>query len=317
MPAFDTRANAVRFEEQNSVLDVSRCALCPRGCGVDRTADKRGACGEGADMRISRIALHPYEEPVICGTYGAGTVFFCGCSLGCVYCQNKDISHGECEGKIMSPKELASAMLELQSKGAACIDLVTPTHFTHGVIQALKIAKGKLNIPVVYNTSGYERVEVLRELEGLVDVYMPDFKYASSELAAKYSAAPDYPEVAERALAEMYRQVGKYEYSDDGILKRGVLVRHLVLPSCRKDSIEVLRKIAATVDAENILLSLMSQYTPDFALDTPCSELHRRITRFEYDSVVSVAEELGFDGFIQHISSASAKYTPDFKGGRE
>ena len=159
--------------------------------------------------------------------------------------------------------------------------------------------------------------ETLEATKKFIADYMPDFKYASAELAAKYSAAPDYCKVAERALAEMYRQVGKYKYSSDKTLTRGVLIRHLVLPSCRKDSIEVLHRIAKTVPAENVLLSLMSQYTPDFALDTPHKELYRRITRFEYDSVLSVAEELGFDGFVQHASSASAKYTPDFVGGEK
>ena len=296
---------------------MSSCKLCPRECGVNRLDGERGICGESAEIRVSRISLHPYEEPAISGKRGAGTIFFCGCSLGCVYCQNKAISRGECEGQIMTPEELARAMLDLQEKGAACIDLVTPTHFSHGVAAALRLIKNKLNIPVVYNTSGYEKVQTLKALDGLVDVYMPDFKYASAELAAKYSAAPDYCKVAERALAEMYRQVGKYKYSSDKTLSRGVLIRHLVLPSCRKDSIEVLHRIAKTVPAENVLLSLMSQYTPDFALDTPHKELHRRITRFEYDSVLSVAEELGFDGFVQHASSASAKYTPDFVGGEK
>ena len=306
-----------KTDETAESLDVSSCKLCPRECGVNRLDGERGICGESAEIRVSRISLHPYEEPAISGKRGAGTIFFCGCSLGCVYCQNKAISRGECEGQIMTPEELARAMLDLQEKGAACIDLVTPTHFSRGVAAALRLVKNKLNIPVVYNTSGYERVQTLKALDGLVDVYMPDFKYASAELAAKYSAAPDYCEVAERALAEMYRQTGKYKYSSDKTLTRGVLIRHLVLPACRKDSIEVLHRIAKTVPAENVLLSLMSQYTPDFALDTPHKELHRRITRFEYDSVLSVAEELGFDGFVQHASSASAKYTPDFVGGEK
>ena len=297
--------------------DVSGCKICPRECGAKRAMGERGRCGESAEIRVSRISLHPYEEPVICGERGAGTIFFCGCPLGCVYCQNKAISRGECEGQTMTPEELADAMLDLQNQGAACIDLVTPTHFASGIVKALKLVKNKLNIPVVYNTSGYERVQTLKALEGLVDVYMPDFKYSSAEFAAKYSDAPDYPEVAEKALAEMYRQTGKYEYSSDKTLTRGVLIRHLVLPSCRKDSISVLHRIAKTVPTCDVLLSLMSQYTPDFALDTPHKELHRRITRFEYDSVVRVAEELGFDGFVQHASSASAKYTPDFGGGEK
>ena len=168
---------------------------------------------------------------------------------------------------------------------------------------------------MVYNSSGYENVDSLRRLDGLVDIYLPDFKYFSSELAKKYSAAPDYPEVAQKAIAEMYRQVGKYEYSKDepSILSRGLIVRHLVLPSCRADSIALLKKLSEIVPAKDILLSLMSQYTPEFALDTPYKELHRRITTFEYEQVVKCAEELGFDGFIQARSSASSGFTPDFK----
>lgn len=314
MQVCDTRADKAKTVKQNSIFDLASCAMCPRRCGVDRTRGERGVCGEGYEMRVSRISLHPYEEPVISGSGGAGTVFFCGCPMGCVYCQNKDISRGECEGEIFSPEQLADAMLSLQKRGAECIDLVTPTHFSHGVAEALRLVKDKLEIPVVYNTSGYERVETLQQLEGLVDVYMPDFKYASAKIASRYSSAPDYSEAACAALAEMYRQVGKYEYSETGMLKRGVLIRHLVLPSCRKDSIEVLRFIAQAVPVGDVLLSLMSQYTPDFAFDAPYEELHRRITRFEYDSVVRAAEQYGFDGFVQHLSSASAKYTPDFKG---
>lgn len=297
------------------MLDASNCRMCPRECGVDRTRGESGVCGAGEAAVVSRIALHPYEEPVICGERGAGTIFFSGCSLGCVYCQNKEISRGESRGEEYSAQGLAEAMLSLEREGASCIDLVTPTHYAHVIVPALKIARRTLSVPVVYNTSGYERVETLKELEGLVDVYMPDFKYASSELAKKYSSAPDYPAVAAEALREMYRQVGACEYGEDGMLKRGIIVRHLVLPGARKDSIEVLKTVAGAVPAGDVLLSLMSQYTPDFALDTPYGELHRRITKFEYDSVLRVAEELGFDGFMQYPSSASSKYTPDFKGG--
>ena len=263
-------------------------------------------------MRISRIALHPYEEPPISGKNGSGTIFFCGCSLGCVFCQNRSISRGESEGRIYTPEQLGEAMLELERQGATNINLVTPTHFVFGIREALMSVRDALTVPVVYNTSGYELVESLRLLEGLVDVYMPDFKYVSPKLSADYSHAPDYNCVAVRALAEMYRQVGEYRYGEDGTLKRGMIVRHLVLPSCRADSIQVLHTLADILPTDKILISLMSQYTPDFALDSPHKNLHRRLTRFEYDSVAEVALTLGFDGFMQGRSSATSVYTPDF-----
>ncbi len=289
-----------------------RCFDCPRKCGADREKGERGICREGASMRISRIGLHMYEEPPISGERGSGTVFFCGCSLGCVFCQNRDISRGDVGGKLYTPNDLADACLALQDAGAANINLVTPTHFSSEVIRTLELLKPRLKIPVAYNTSGYERVEVLKSLEGLVDIYMPDFKYASSTLSSDYSHAPDYPEVAISAIREMLLQVGAYKYGEDGMLKSGVLVRHLVLPSCRADSIDALRTLAEAVPPSEILISLMSQYTPDFALDCEYKNLHRRLTSFEYSSVVSAAEELGFDGFIQDISSARADYTPNF-----
>lgn len=292
---------------------MSKCELCPRSCGADREHGERGICGEGAQMRISRIALHPYEEPPISGRHGSGTVFFCGCSLGCIFCQNRDISRGKAEGRIYTEAELADEMLRLQSMGAENINLVTATHFADRVAKTLELVRDRLNIPVVYNTSGYERVETLRRFEGLVDVYMPDFKYASSELAKKYSSAHDYPQVASAALSEMYRQVGKYAYGEDGMLKKGVLVRHLVLPGARRDSAEVLTRLAELLPVDGILLSLMRQYTPDFAYDAPFPELHRRITSFEYISVLRVAEELGFEGFTQSADAASRDYTPSFK----
>ena len=296
---------------------MSLCNLCPRKCNIDRSKGSIGYCKEGDALRIARIAPHHFEEPPISGSRGSGTVFFSGCSLCCLFCQNKDISRQGGSGKIINDNELYEQILCLAEQGVHNINLVTPTHFLHRIIPLLEKLKksGQLHIPVVYNSSGYENVDSLRRLDGLVDIYLPDFKYFSSELAKKYSAAPDYPEVAQKAIAEMYRQVGKYEYSKDepSILSRGLIVRHLVLPSCRADSIALLKKLAEIVPVKDILLSLMSQYTPEFALDTPYKELHRRITTFEYEQVVKCAEELGFDGFIQARSSASSGFTPDFK----
>ena len=258
--------------------------------------------------------LHRWEEPPISGERGSGAIFFCGCNLRCVFCQNKTISRGGGNRKELSEDELISLMLKLRDAGAHNINLVTPTHFADTLARVLERVKPDLGIPVVYNTSGYESLETLKLLDGLVDVYLPDFKYASSELAAKYSSAPDYPEIATSALREMHRQVGKVTFDSDGRITKGVIVRHLVLPSHRKDSIEVLRLIADTVPISDIKLSLMSQYTPEFALDTPFKNLHRKLTSFEYNSVLEHAISLGFDGYFQSLSSATSKYTPNFEG---
>lgn len=291
---------------------MKSCELCPRLCRADRERGETGYCGQTAEIRICRAAPHFFEEPPISGENGSGTVFFAGCSLGCVYCQNKDISRASAQGRVVNPSELADIFLELEQSGVHNINLVTPTHFADGVRSALELCRHKLKIPVVYNTSGYERVETLRTLDGLVDIYLPDFKYASSDVARKYSHAPDYPEVAASALLEMFRQTGKYKYGGDRMLESGVVVRHLVLPSNRKESILALDTLSRLLPVKDILLSLMSQYTPEFALDTEFSELHRRLTTFEYNSVLSHALELGFDGFMQGRASASSIYTPSF-----
>ncbi len=292
------------------------CNLCPRACGVSREGEHIGVCGEKNEIRVSRIAPHRFEEPPISGTRGSGTVFFSGCSLHCIYCQNRDISRVGGKGRAVSADGLYREILALAELGVHNINLVTAAHFVHllaPVLEKLRTS-GDLKIPIVYNSSGYEKVEALRRLDGLVDIYLPDFKYASGELAAKYSHAPDYPAVAETAIVEMYRQVGKYRYSPDepALLARGLVVRHLVLPSHRADSIAVLRRLSEILPADGFLLSLMSQYTPDFALDTPYKSLHRRVTTFEYMSVADEATRLGLDGFMQAKTSASADFTPDF-----
>ncbi|MBQ9151088.1 MAG: radical SAM protein, partial [Clostridia bacterium] len=287
---------------------MSGCTLCPRLCGARREAGERGVCAQGAEIRVARAALHPFEEPCISGSRGSGTVFFVGCSLRCAFCQNRAISRGEEAGKTLTPRQLADLFLDLEAQGAHNINLVTPTHFADGIGEALAMAKTRLSIPVVWNSSGYERVETLRRLVGLVDVYMPDFKYASASSARRYSDAADYPAVAEAALIEMYRQVGCAQTDADGLLRRGLLVRHLVLPGNRQDSMAVLTRLSELLPVDGILLSLMSQYTPEFATDSPHRELHRPVTTFEYQSVLSHAEALGFNGFMQHKSSASSHY---------
>ena len=289
---------------------MKECTLCPRKCRADRDGGKVGFCGVTSKMRIARAAPHFFEEPCLSGEKGAGTIFFSGCSLGCVYCQNYDVSH-RAKGYEITENELYDLMFSLKNQVVHCIDLVTPTHFTDKIIPVLEKAKPALNIPVVWNCGGYESVETLKMLDGLVDVYLPDFKYASPELAKIYSGAEDYPEVAQSALAEMYRQVGKFEIDEDGIAKRGVIVRHLVLPSHRNDTEEVLKIIAKVLPVQDIRLSLMSQYTPEF-LHGDFRELSRRVTTFEYNRAVDTAIALGFEGYFQERSSASAAYTPDF-----
>ena len=294
---------------------MSKCDVCPRNCNADRDAGQVGFCGQGADIRVARYGLHFFEEPPISGKRGSGTIFFSGCSLRCVFCQNREISRGEGLGANMSVSELCDVMLDLQARGAHNINLVTPTHFTEKIREALLRVKGsgELKIPVVWNSSGYEKVGELSHLCGLVDIYMPDFKYCSQELGKKYSSAADYAEVATEALCEMYRQVGEYKYGDDGMLARGLLVRHLVLPGERRDSMAVLDHLAKILPADKILLSVMSQYTPEFAGDCEYKNLHRRVTSFEYSSVVEHSEKLGFEGFVQGKGSATSNYTPDFK----
>ena len=275
-------------------MSEKMCGLCPRRCRVDRAAGEVGFCGVGSEVVVARTMLHMWEEPPISGTHGSGAVFFSGCSLRCVFCQNKPISHST-KGETVDEKGLVSIMLDLQSRGAHNINLVTPTHFADKIASALEKAKPMLKIPVVYNCGGYESVDTLRRFDGLVDIYLPDYKYASGELASEYSAAPDYPEVASAALREMVRLVGAPIFGSDGMLKRGVIVRHLVLPSTRRDSMKVLDRIADAAGVSNVRLSLMSQYTPDFAEDCNIACLHRKVTSFEYDSVLDYAEKLGFD----------------------
>ncbi len=288
------------------------CDQCPRHCHVERGENIHGFCGVGSEFSVARVALHPWEEPPISGTNGSGTIFFCGCNLRCVFCQNRDISRGNV-GEQMSAEQLRDAMLSLQERGAHNINLVTPSHYTNELAVLLASVKPQLKIPVVWNSSSYESAESLRRLDGLVDIYLPDFKYYSAQLAASYSAAPDYFDVSSNALREMLRQTGMPSIDDNGLMVRGVIVRHLILPACRTDSIDILHALHEQFGADAFLLSLMGQYTPDFAQDVPYPNLKRRLTTFEYDSVQRVANDLGFVGFSQALTSASASFTPKFK----
>lgn len=304
---------------------MSQCFDCPRNCGADREAGKLGFCSVGAQFVVAKAMLHHWEEPCISGAGGAGTVFFSGCNLRCVYCQNCDISRGG-TGRTVSDGELEKMIFDLVDSGAECIEFVTPTHYTTRLAGLLERIKPSLGVPVVWNSGGYEKVVSLRMLDGLVDVYLPDFKYFSSDIAQKYSSAPDYCKTALDCVKEMVRQVGKPQFEGNDspdsqkTIKKGVIIRHLALPSHREDSAEILRLLAREIGSDNVLLSLMSQYTPDFHKDMHragiiphlYSPLCRKLTTFEYSYVSNVATELGFDGYFQQRSSATKNYTPDF-----
>ena len=284
------------------------CTLCPRRCGAERTAEAGGGfCRMPAGLRVARAMLHRWEEPPISGRNGAGTVFFSGCTLGCVYCQNGDISAGGF-GKDISTARLREIFEELIAQGAHNIELVTPTHFLPWILPALT---PRLPVPVVYNCGGYERVETLRALEGLVDVYLPDLKYADGALAAELSGAADYFPVACEAIREMFRQVGPYVL-EDGLLTRGVVIRHLVLPGYLDNTRQVLDWIAETFGPGDVLVSLMSQYTPT---NNMTGRLARRVTAAEYRAAAAYMRNCGItDGFVQERTSAEEAYTPAFDG---
>lgn len=286
---------------------MAKCYACPRECGADRD-EKRGYCGAGNEILIAKTMVHRFEEPPISGTRGSGAIFFGGCNLGCVYCQNAEISM-RAAGRPTTAAELEKIIFDLEANGVHNIDLITAAHFVPYLAPILEKVKPKLSIPIVYNSGGYEKPETLRLLDGLVDVYLPDYKYRSAELAKKFSFAPDYPEVAEAALEEMTRQQPEFVTDGSGIAKRGVIVRHLVLPAHRDDSIAVMRLLADRFPS--VKLSLMRQYTPEFNR-SEYRELNRRVTSFEYKSVVDEAVRLGLDGFTQDASSATAAFTPDF-----
>ena len=289
------------------------CNLCPRECDVDRGLGKIGFCKVPNRIKVARAELHFWEEPCISGEEGSGTVFFSGCNLRCVYCQNRKIAEGV-YGKEITVDRLAAVFLELQEKGANNINLVTPSHYVIQIIDALKIAKTKgLEIPVVYNSSAYEKVETLKLLEGLVDVYLPDFKYMDENLSEKYSRARNYPDVAKKAIKEMVRQVGNAKFNDKDMLIKGVVVRHLVLPGYVEDSKKVIKYLYETYK-NDIYISILSQFTPLEGLEN-YPEINRKLNEEEYDEVVDYAIELGVEnGFIQEGDVAKESFIPDFDG---
>jgi len=292
-------------------MNGTACTLCPRRCGVNRVVSTRGVCKSGAHISVARASLHMWEEPCLSHTNGSGTVFFTGCNLGCVYCQNEKISRGDA-GKEVSPERLSEIFFALKDEGAHNINLVTPTHFLPEILQAIARAKNQnIGIPFVYNCGGYESEDALKQADGLIDIYLPDFKYMDESLATRYSNAPDYPSVAKKALAEMVRQQPECVFKEDGLIKRGVIVRHLLLPGALKNAKAVLYYLYTTYKNQ-IYISIMNQFTPTANL-VFVPELARRVTAREYDALVAYAVSLGItQAFVQEGSAADESFIPDF-----
>ncbi len=290
----------------------NKCHLCPRDCGADRKAGQAGICGvAGENIWAARAGLHMWEEPCISGETGSGTIFFSGCPLRCVYCQNYHIASSEI-GMEISVGRLTEIMLELQEKGAQNINLVTPTHYTPEIVTAVTEARRQgLHLPIVYNCSGYEKVETLQLLEGVVDIYLTDFKYMEEEPARRYSRAADYPLAAKAALAEMVRQQGTPEFDEEGCMLRGVIVRHLLLPGHLKNAKAVVRYVYETY-GNQVFVSLMNQYTPLPQVEA-FPEINRRVTKREYEKLIDYALELGLEqGFVQEGETATESFIPAF-----
>ena len=290
----------------------SACKLCARECKADRNSGKTGFCGADNRIKVARCALHFWEEPCISGEKGSGTVFFSHCTLKCVYCQNYNISTKN-QGRYVTEEELSYMFLGLQNQGALNINLVTPTHYVPGIIEALKSAKQKgLTLPVLYNTSGFESTETLELLRGYVDIFLPDFKYFTAEYAQKYSGSKDYPDVVKKAIAKMFDLVGKCEFDEDGIIKKGVIVRHLMLPELHDDSKKILEYLYKTY-GDDIFISIMSQYTPLPTLPKEFPELATKIDMTVYDKVLDFAVSIGIENaFVQEGEAASESFIPEF-----
>lgn len=287
------------------------CLLCPRKCGINRAAGQTGVCGVSSEIRVARAALHYWEEPCISGKKGSGAVFFSGCSLHCVFCQNREISDGKV-GKIISKERLRDIFLELKAKGANNLNLVTPGQYIPDIVWAVSDARRYgMELPIVYNTSGYENADELKQLEGIVDVYLPDFKYMDSALSAKYSRAKDYPSVAKQAISEMVRQQPKVVIDDaTGLIQKGVIVRQLLLPGHVNDAKAILKYLHDTYQ-DSIYISMMSQFTPIALKDYP--EINRTVTRREYERLVDYALEIGItNAFIQEGDVAKDSFIPAF-----
>lgn len=287
------------------------CLLCPRKCGINRSTGQTGVCGVSSEIKVARAALHYWEEPCISGKRGSGAVFFSGCSLHCVFCQNREISDGKA-GKVISKERLSDIFMELADKGANNINLVTPGQYLPDIVWAVNDAKSRgMKLPIIYNTSGYENVTELKLLEGIVDVYLPDFKYMDSTLSARYSRAKDYPSVAKQALSEMVRQQPDVVIDDaTGLIQKGVIVRQLLLPGHVNDAKAVLKYLYDTYH-DHVYISMMSQFTPIALKDYP--EINRTVTRREYERLVDYALEIGItNAFIQEGDVAKDSFIPAF-----
>ncbi|SEM11938.1 putative pyruvate formate lyase activating enzyme [Syntrophus gentianae] len=298
--------------EKSVSRELACCRCCPRGCGVNRLAGETGFCRIGAGIPVAHIGLHFGEEPPISGSRGSGAIFFAGCNLRCLFCQNYQISQEfqESDYRTLSPRELAAEMRRLEEAGAHNINLVSPSHLIFPLADAISIARAQgLAIPVVYNSNGYDSVEALRQIRGLIDIFLPDLKYLDQNAAGELSAAPDYGEIVQEVLREMFAQVGHLEFDDDGVAQKGLLVRHLVLPGYLENSLSCLAFLAGL--SRNLYISIMSQYSPQHkARKHP--PLNRTLTEREYDAVIAYALELGLENaFVQEYES-SETYLPDF-----
>ncbi|CDI49249.1 radical SAM protein [Clostridium tetani] len=291
---------------------LNKCRLCPRECSINRLEGEIGYCGASDKLMVSRAALHFGEEPCVSGENGSGTVFFSNCNLKCVFCQNHCISQ-ENLGVEISIERLSEIFLELQKKGANNINLVTPTHYAPQIIEALKLSKcNGLSIPILYNSNGYDSLNTLKALNGYIDVYLPDLKYYNSKYSLRYSMAKDYFQKASISIEEMYRQVGKPVFDENGIIKKGVIIRHLMLPGLLFDSKKIIDFIYKSF-ADNVYISIMNQYTPMFKA-SDYVEINRRLNEKHYDTLINYALDLGIkNAFIQENGSSSEEFVPDFK----
>lgn len=290
---------------------LENCMLCPHKCGINRINGNKGRCKCDDKLKIALASLHMFEEPCISGTNGSGTVFFSNCNLNCVYCQNYEISQLG-KGKEISIEHLAEIFLNQQEKKAHNINLVTPTMYVYQIIEAIKIAKSKgLNIPIIYNSNGYENIETIKLLDGYIDVYLPDLKYYSNEMSKKYSKVDNYFETATRAIKEMYNQVGKAKFDENGLIKRGVIIRHLVLPNHIQNSKNILKWISENMPSD-VYVSVMSQYFPTYKSKND-DLINRKLTKKEYKEVFNYLYSLDLkNGYIQDLGSHEEEYVPDF-----
>ncbi len=298
-------------ERRNSMLEVlEKCEICPRECKVNRRSGKVGNCNATDRVEIALVSLHHYEEPCISGENGSGTIFFSHCNLHCMFCQNYEISQNKVKGREVTIEELAEIMLEQQEKNAENINLVTPTMYAYQIKEAIKIARKKgLTIPIIYNSNGYEKVETLKDLEGYIDVYLPDFKYYSNEIAEKYSKAPNYFEIASKAILEMIRQVGEPTFNEKGMIQRGVMIRHLVLPNHLQNSKNVLKWLKENIP-ENVYINVMAQYFPTY-LAKQDELINRKLTKKEYKEIEQYFYLLNFkNGYMQELGEHEEEYVP-------